>query len=96
MFSNSVLSVYLCNVDNLEVPADDERYGREDPDGDVDDGVDSRLGKSGSTACMALPVLTGERADPEEGREGGGETETPEHEDEQTNPLTGQDRGVPA
>ena len=86
---------YLCNIDNLEVPANDERYGNEDTNTDVNEGVDSRLGEGGTTACLALPELAGERADSEERWEGGGETETPEQEDEQTNPLTGQNRSVP-
>ena len=62
----------------------------------MNEGVDSRLGEAGSTARLALPVLPGQGADSEERGDGGGQTEAPEQEDEQTDPLTGQNGGVPA
>ena len=96
MIQNSIRILnYLCNIDNLEVPANDERYRSEDPDGDVKEGVDSRLGEAGPTAGLALPILPGQGADSEERRNGGGETEAPEQEDEQADPLTGQNGSVP-
>ena len=86
---------YLCNVDNLEVPANHERYRSEDAQRDVYHGVDCGLVERWPAARLPLPVLTGQGADPEQGRQGGGQTETPEEEDEQTNPLAGQNRSVP-
>ena len=61
----------------------------------MNEGIDSRLGEAGPTAGLALSVLPGQRADSEERRDGGEETKGPEQEDEQTDPLTGQNGGVP-
>ena len=51
------VTLYLCNVDNLEVPSNHEGDGSEDTNSDVYHGVDCRLLEAGAAPSLALSVL---------------------------------------
>ena len=59
-------------------------------------GVDLGLGEAGQAGGLALHVVGGQGTHAKQRGQRGGQTQQPEHQDEQDNPLAGQDRGVPA
>ena len=58
-------------------------------------GVDLGLGEAGQAGGLALHVVGGQGTHAKQRGQGGGQAQQPEHQDEQDNPLAGQDRGVP-
>ena len=83
-------------IDNLQIPANHERYWKDHTGHDVHQGVDLGLGVGGQAGGLALHVVGGQGTYTQQWGQGGGQAQQPEHQDEQHDPLAGQDRGVPA